>query len=109
MSDPVVVANLLLAARERVSQGWCQKEAEDDSGNVCLLGAIGVMQGAYDDGYCYAANAVNDYLRQWGPELFKQDMFPSINYNDAPNRTKEEVMDLLTDVSAAVLSGKIGV
>lgn len=106
MSDKDKVVALLLAAEKRVKQGWCQGDAGDANGNVCALGAIDAVQADYSFLYYVASRAVNVYLRQQGwPTVYN----PIIDYNDTPNRTKEEVMGVLHATALAVRAGDIEV
>lgn len=77
------VGKCLLDAREYIRKhGWCQGEFFDQKGQVCLAGAIiKIKSGIQTESKAFVRVQ----------QIEKNIAF----YNDSPDRTKEEVMDLL--------------
>lgn len=88
------------AAGDYIRQhGWCQHKPRERDGSVCLRGALDVVcvkihpqLGPMVEGYAAMVAAIHEIT----------GMYP-IEYNDAPGRTKEEILALL-DRIAGVLS-----
>lgn len=81
--------DVLLRARERVAvHGWCQgREAVE--GRVCLVGALRHAAGANERLFEGAMVALA------GPGA---NPISLALYNDAPGRTKEEIIDFITAI-----------
>lgn len=83
---------LLLEAADRIEQhGWCQDTAMDYRGRMCVLGALSF---AVDFSQAEYAAAVGKILRQ-------TDAFEIAGWNDAPGRTKDEVVAMLREAAIA--------
>ena len=71
----------LLIARDMIERGWCQGRYQDEADNVCLAGAI---------------NAAAAKISIWTiPIYLLFDESSLFVWNDAPGRTKEEVLALI--------------
>lgn len=79
------VGRVLLAAADYIeAHGWCQGRVEDDAGNVCAIGGIDKAC----NGYWIRANTRERFRSYLGRGLIS-------NWNNAPGRTKEEVVHAL--------------
>lgn len=79
------VTHLLIDGRMAIEQGWTQYGYQDDEGNVCMLGAIG-----------FRTDNENTYneVRVTASHILDEECCGKIAWiwNDAPGRTKEEVL-----------------
>jgi len=67
---------------ELLEQGWCQNRLRDDNGNVCLVGAVNVLQSPSLRCEFYRAAA----------QLVDVSVFKITDWNNDPARTKAEVV-----------------
>jgi hypothetical protein len=75
--------------------GWCQHQLRDPKGRVCLAAAITKDMHNYDDG--------GATINAWG--LLKRSLGGSaMKWNDAPERTKDEVIAKLKELAYAARS-----
>lgn len=87
----------LKAAEVIETRGWCQGAHSNSRGQVCALGALAAVVGRdpYDDPLTdeeAAALRAMGFKSHYGPELE-----PIWKWNDAPDRTKEEVIAKLRE------------
>ena len=79
-------------------RGWCQKEYENNSGQVCMIGAIHI---AYDADkmlfHTYDSALTAVYGVCWAHP---------ISFNDAESTTKEQVIEVLNQAIANLESQK---
>lgn len=87
MSD--VIEILKIGKNRLLTEGWCQFSIIDTSGKHCVLGAI--MYGDDTSLHVAAAAALRKTLRTRG------DNRSVACFNDAPDRAKEEVIELFND------------
>ena len=79
--------DLLLRAAEEVRKGWCQYEAEDAAGNVCVVGAFRrVAEELFGRPYGYSGGMT---------KLQRTIGGSPIKWNNAPGRTAEEVAQMM--------------
>lgn len=86
---------LLDHAIERLRRGWLQNAFRDDEGSFCLTGAMHADGNVPIEIYAIIARKLgvrSDSVN----EMYQAFTF----WNDTPGRTKEEVIDLLTEVRA---------
>ena len=89
-TQSAIVAELE-AVRARIERGWCQGYYGDAAGNVCLLGAIRERKYRYNGLVGHLAAAIEGGMphdRMWRSPTV-------MGFNDAPGRTKEEVLALI--------------
>lgn len=77
-------------------RGWCQEVAEDRDGRVCALGALRVS--AFGDANSYDDDLEHQVLRPLHDHL-GQLVAP---WNDAPERTEDDVKAALLAVAESV-------
>lgn len=95
------VHETLILAREFVSQGWTQGHAVIRRSNqmgVCILGALTL---ATPPGKKWTDTLYFPAAMELTRLLGGQGNFHLIKWNDAPERTKEEVLALLDEAIAA--------
>jgi hypothetical protein len=80
------VTKLLIEGRERIEQGWCQGRFEA-KGSFCMLGAI-----RYDHQTTKWRRAARKRLARALGLGQEADGNHIPNWNDAPGRTKDEVL-----------------
>ena len=86
----------LIEGRQRIERGWCQERYKlNDS--YCALGAIGVDEMRTEE----LQSSCVSYLHKFLPSFIRSDASPEaepetliIFYNDEPNRTHSEIIDL---------------
>ena len=91
------VACALMRGRSRIERGWCQGKMASPTG-VC---AIGALSGAVV--YGHEAERAVKILNLAIGEGSSQSWHDVIRWNDAPGRTKEEVLDLYDRAIALAL------
>ncbi len=74
---------ILRAARERIERGWCQNEGMDADGNVCALVALGEQ-------FTYGQDLFRSEPMRLLREAARSLCIPE--WNDAPGRTKSDVL-----------------
>lgn len=85
------VSRALLDAADYIEKhGWCQHSLQDPNGRVCIFGAIDLVTADPD----VLGNAVVRLSRQ-------VSYYPITAWNDAPERTKQEVVDTLRAAAMA--------
>ena len=74
---------ILIEAKELVENGWIQHRLTDGQGNYCAAGAI-------EHSACYTSQSTLEIID------FMCDLVggPLSAYNDAPGRTKDEILAL---------------
>ena len=93
----MTAAEVLEAAADYIDEhGWCQNYRVDRYGGVCALGGIWAITDAMDfqagnDLATKADTALCDAVGQWIG-----------HWNDAPGRTKDEVVRKLREVAASL-------
>lgn len=104
------ISKHILRAADYINEhGWCQHLVETPGGAVCLQGALfktmdpqGRWLGRYEklwrgpSEYLNAEKRVYNYLQHKG---MIGNYKGSHNWNDAPGRTKDEVINLLREVA----------
>ena len=99
---PQVSRDLLEAARI-VEKGWCQNETHIDD-KFCVMGALaevtdgGFFRGPCENRFMSAIDAVAGLL-DLGPQTVFHSQHPLADWNDAPERTKAEVVKALQDAA----------
>ena len=74
--------------------GWCQGQGSDDSKHRCLIHSVGYALPFYPE--------IEDFLTRAARVLGLEGWHGLTQWNDAPERTKEEVIALLKEVEAEV-------
>lgn len=87
------VTKLLIEGRERIEQGWCQRRTRH-RGAVCAVGAL------YPTDYGIFLLAVQRLGRAAGLESVDCGEIP--HWNDAPERTKAEVLAVYDSAIAQI-------
>lgn len=115
MSKPTQeeMVDILLAARDRVADGWCQGQFYQE-GNVCLLGAMGVAAAGRPIVVCATEvekQAYYSVCRVVEAQLVQSRAVSSsiAVFNDSFLTTKQDVIDLLNDTALSVKAGDIEV
>jgi hypothetical protein len=80
---------LLIAARERIERGWCQKKMRL-GGEVCMVGAMA------------DARANEEAWRRMARATGIANLAVLADWNDRPERTKEEVLAAFDRAIASV-------
>lgn len=100
MTAPTTVPEALRAAAGVVAaRGHCQDTYEDSAGRVCVVGALRVALFGSTVPYGYVGNECSLYskvhkaLSLYIESAFRDNCVPV--YNDAPERTRQEVIDTL--------------
>lgn len=87
------IKNELIKIKEvLLSKGWVQGSFTDLYGSHCLLGALDVVSSSYYDPAC-----LRRHLRGALHNRTKGEVTNLVTFNDAPGRTKEEVISLIDD------------
>lgn len=100
---------LLSAAKGVVSQGWCQGTLNTDSGDVCLMGAVfeASDESPRSRGIAVAFDVLCEAAHLSLTSLPSNYKHPLADWNDAPERTQEEVVALfdkaLTETATPVV------
>ena len=85
-------SEILWEAAGNVRRGWCQDKARDESGNVCLVRAIGdVIRQPLAD--IPLSVRLLDHLRDTLGGV------SPLKFNDHPDTTKSDVLDLLVETA----------
>lgn len=87
-------------AAEIVEQGWCKGAREDGNGNYCALGAMDLV--APIGVQLALINKANELISKLDPESIVVANYSSItviDYNDSPERTQAEIVDLFKNVA----------
>jgi hypothetical protein len=74
--------NALMLGREKISRGWCQGRLHAGD-SVCMIGAIAGESDSATYAEARNALALACFGKRWRSPII---------YNDAPGRTKEEVL-----------------
>ena len=79
-------------------RGWCHKGGLDDDGRICLLIAVtmAAVDRVHDDELSGPAGAI---ARCVDPDARSGSVYAVIAYNEAPDRTETEVINLLQKLS----------
>lgn len=93
-SDLDGTTKVLLEARRLVEEGWCQGAYEDEAGRVCLQLALYLGQGASESQVTVGMSASDRVVKLIGP-FYASATHPIQGWNDAPERTQAEVLELL--------------
>lgn len=93
------VADLLAASREYIEKhGWCKGRYEDGYGRVCSVGSLPAAMGIkYYNFWDMATPEQRTQLRDAEQALLNALGTPNVpipHWNDAPDRTKQDVLDL---------------
>ena len=93
-------AGVYRAAAKRIRErGWCHHGGMNRQGNICLLIAIvGAAKDLVPEGR--SSLPALHAARVLDPDVRQGSAFPLIAYNDAPERTEAEVLDLLARLAA---------
>jgi hypothetical protein len=84
------VSSQLLAAADLLREhGWCQNQYIDDKGCICLISALSLVPASVRVLIMVHHAAGTNGAPAW---------------NDAPGRTKEDVLDLLEGLAAKAVS-----
>lgn len=94
------VADLLFFAADRIRFGGLAKDALEKDGAFCAVGAM--------------SHRIPDYYWQYAPrahaavyrELGIDDRFGIVSWNNAPERTADEVIDVLTKAAKRLANGE---
>lgn len=92
---------VLVRARERVARGWCQRALRlplDGSERVCLLGAFVVEDGGWVNNAVWGTAGGSAAKRRLDRFLG----WSWADWNNAPERTQRDVLDLLDAAIAEV-------
>lgn len=99
---PEAKALITGAVETLTERGWCQKLIQDNEGRCCILGAMDVVyhQGAsYKSGtWEEAKQLISEAIASNGYPYYLFTSDTIIKFNDAPGRTKEEVLELLSGI-----------
>lgn len=90
---PKTAQTLLKAADIIRERGWCQNTLEDDDGHVCAVNAI-ILAGGLGSG---ASGLVRDFVGAGS----------LVGWNNAPERTAEEVIAAFENTAASVASSSV--
>lgn len=86
------VGKLLWQAADLLEEcGWCQHRIEDDYGRMCLVGSIQAalrMSQRADPVFCHAV-----------VYRLKRRLELPVQWNDQPERTQEQVVDMLRELA----------
>lgn len=85
------------AAQEIERRGWCQRSSTDPAGRVCLMKALSLADDAAKDGGEACFKAYDELYAEVG---VPSGLLSLAKWNDAPERTKDEVIARLRGVSA---------
>jgi hypothetical protein len=92
-------AEVLDAAADYIrTHGWAQWQFKTCDGHVCALGAIYEVVGGYGDDRLAFDAAEDALIRTVGQTIGE--------WNDAPSRTADEVMDTLMEAAARLREAK---
>jgi hypothetical protein len=86
----------LQQSRAIVAQGWCQGDATDENGSVCMIGAVGVMY------HSVGPRAFQESLALLSQETRRLGYATIAGYNDALGRTIEDVLAVFDRVISKV-------
>ena len=97
--DPQIKAKFREAAQYIREHGHCKKNYEDDTGRVCAFGALAKVHGITirPGTHGGSLNSPEDY---WKIESHLNNAGLTITWNDAPERTAEEVIAKLEELGA---------
>jgi hypothetical protein len=104
MSDNAEIRQILIGAKSLIeTNGWCQKKYASKEGGFCMAGAIGKVMSynklSYGDKtLCLAI----DILRKSIEVGVKSGYYSIGDYNDAPGRTKAEVLAMFDKAIASL-------
>jgi hypothetical protein len=100
MSDNATIVKILDRAADYVDQGWCQHDGEREiNGQLCYC-AYGAMQKARLDVAFFALT--EPVVRAVKKHIGLSDESSIFDWNDAPGRTQQEVVDTLRAVARKV-------
>ena len=90
---------------EYVKRGWCQDSLKDENGNVCVNGALWEYEYEKNNYKAKTLEAISYFhtiaLKILGKPVSENPItnsFTIIKWNNDPERTQEEVVDLLEKV-----------
>lgn len=99
------IAEVLDGAADVIERdGWCQNDLTSDDGRHCLMGAIGAHLGTLSESGWWNLLAFDEVeskitaARDAAALAAQIDVGPGMNvanWNDAPERTEQEVLDAL--------------
>lgn len=117
--EPTVKEVLEGTKKSLLERGWCQNRVQTPTGERCLLGHLSWWNGGLGS-ECYSEENIKhrywlsgydmgrDFLINNLKKGSRGDAMVLSNWNDAPGRTKEEVLELLDKAIALCETNKTG-
>lgn len=87
----------LKAAEVIEERGWCQRAFQQRDGSVCLIGALSVVLTGAATADSAALKPYRDTVASLGFMTDIGGFMSAVAWNDAPERTKEEVLARLRE------------